>query len=80
MISGEKMMYYSQLHKQLKIFDLFSSKIIEFWPQEIELNSKFNYCMWLNYNVETKRALFLYMVEKNKFILESFTKDGGRDK
>lgn len=78
MISGEKMIYYSPSKKKLIVFDIFQGKIIETWPQEIVTNVKFNYCMWLTYNLTTKKALFLYMTEKNIFQLEVFSKDGQR--
>jgi len=56
MITGEKMIYYSPLHKKIKVFDLFTSKDIETWPQDLEINPKWNYCMWLTYNPDSKKA------------------------
>jgi len=79
MITGEKMIYYSPMYSKLKIFDLFTGKDTETWPQDITINPNFNFCMWLSYNAESKKALFLYMTEKNKYTLESFSKDGKRE-
>lgn len=79
MITGEKMIYYSPNYSKLKVFDLFTGKDTEVWPQEITINPNYNYCMWLSYNSESKKALFLYMTDKNTFALEMMTKDGKRE-
>lgn len=80
MINGEKMIYYSPANKKLKIFDLFQSKDIETWPHHVEVNPKWNYCMWLSYNSDSKKCFFLYMIDKNSYVLETFTKEGKREK
>ena len=78
MITGEKMIYYSPSNKCIKVFDLFSEKITETWTDTIEVPAKWNFAMWLSYNHDSKRALFLYMDAKNHFVLERFTKSGDR--
>jgi hypothetical protein len=80
MITGEKMIYYSPFSKCLKIFDLFTEKITETWPDSIEVPTKFNFAMWLSYNHDSKKALFLYMDAKNHFVLQSFKKSGEKVK
>lgn len=77
-MNHEEIIYFSQTHNCLKTFNLFRpNEPTKRWgPSKQDLKEEFNFFMWLHYNRNTQKVLFLHMVSFDKVKLVEISKEG----